>query len=236
MEDDIVPLKKFPFQCLKKPAWVLGVLAVLLLSGCAFTYTPSENDEEENPGSFLLESKLFEETETDGEGFVTTRLHTNDPKYWSFYGYTLWTVWGGEEPEDPLIERTVMMSKAKGDMKAGYGLVLCQGTDDVETMLVVMINNLGEYAVGKVINGRYGALTGWTIHESINSGLGAPNEIKLSSDGNAYVVLANGFELTRFEDADEPRLRGGRNGYVVVISPLDRFPSGEVDVYFTEKK
>ena len=232
----MVPLEKFPFQCLKKSAWGLGILAVLLFSGCAFTYTPNENDEEDKPGSFLLESDLFEETETDGGGFVTTRLHTNDPKYWSLYGYTLWMVWGEVEPEGPSTERAVKMSKAKGDMKAGYGLVLCQGMGDGETMLVVMINNLGEYAIGKVINGRYGALTGWASHNAINSGLGAPNEIQLSSNGDAYVVLANGFELTRFEDADESRLRGGRNGYVVVISPQDRFPSEEVDVYFTEKK
>jgi hypothetical protein len=173
---------------------------------------------------------------------VTTRIHTNDPKYWSLAGHTLWTVWGSEGPGDEFTERTVTVSKAKGDALAGYGLVLCQGERPVreegpgQTMLVILINNSGEYAIGKFAKGQYESLIWWTASPALRAGAGAPNELHVKKDGDAFVVEANGMEAVRFIDSGEPRHSGGRNGYVAVISPLDRFPEGEVDIYYTEKK
>jgi hypothetical protein len=183
-------------------------------------------------------SELFAEEGEDEEGNVTTRLRTNDRKYRGTNGSTLWTVWGEEEE---FSGREVRTSKASGDAAAGYGLVICHGVRESggreeETMLVVMINNRGEYAVGRVIGGSYRSIAWWTKNAAIRGWSGAPNEIKVSKEGEEFVVACNGIEVWRFADTEEPVHRGGRNGYVVVISPLDRFPEEETDVYFTEKK
>ena len=216
-----------------------GIALIFILAGCNGTYSPGEKealDEE-----ILRVSEIFLEGETSAEGEVTTRLYTNDEKYWGLNGKTLWTAWGDEGIGELFTERTVTMSKVKGHVTAGYGLVLCQGVREVEgreeeTMLIVMINNNGEYAIGKSIGGQYEEMAWWTMNAAINAGLGAPNEILVRRDGNEFELIANGFFVTRFEDPEEPKHEGGRNGYIAVISPLDRLPKDEIDIYFTEKR
>jgi hypothetical protein len=220
-----------------------AIAAILVLAGVITCKGEEPPEEEEAAGGIMEASWLFkEEGEEDGEGRITTRLNTNDRKYWGMKGTTLWTVWGEEEEFE---EREVKMSKTKGNASAGYGLVICHGVREAEgkeeeTMLVVMINNAGEYAVGKVIGGRYESVRWWTRSGAIRGWEGAPNEIRVRREGEEYVVaaLAEGeeIEVTRFVEEEEPRHTGGRNGYVVVISPQDRFPQEGVDVYFTEKK
>jgi hypothetical protein len=51
-----------------------------------------------------------------------------------------------------------------------------------------------------------------------------------------YCLFLNGSEAARFRDDEEPRHdQGGRSGYMVVISPLDNFPSSYVHVIFQEQ-
>jgi hypothetical protein len=133
------------------------------------------------------------------------------------------------------------MSKPQGAASAGYGLVLCQGTrevngQEVPTMLTVMINNEGEYTVGKVIGGRYETLVWWTATTRLNSGLGAPNELETRPGDAGIKLIINGTEETEIVDAIEPIHQGGKNGYIVVIAPMDKFPSESVDVVFIEAK
>jgi hypothetical protein len=205
------------------------------------SYAPEVESPSPEPGGMILASGLFEEGEADAEGNVTTRLRTNDPAYWSGNGYTLWTAWGDEGIGSEFAERTVTVSKLKGDTQAGYGLVICEGIREVggeakETMLVFMINNAGEYAIGKVLGGRYESQVWWTRSAAIRPGLGAPNEVTVRRNGEAFEVQANGETINEYVEGDEPKHSGGRNGYVAVISPLDRFPQNEVDIYYTERK
>ena len=221
-------------------AFIICTALIMLYASCSNSYR-AEEEVPDNGGGIHLASDEFVEGLANTEGEVTTRFYTNDPKYWGLNGTTLWTVWGLEAPTDAFVEREVMMSKAKGDVSAGYGLVICQGERQVEgaaekTMLVVMINNKGEYTIGKVIGGLYEVIEWWTANAALNAGAGVPNRIKVRKESGAYVVYAGSIEITRFVDDEEPIHNGGRNGYVVVISSLDRLPTDEVDVLFTEKK
>jgi hypothetical protein len=217
----------------------VSVLApALLLGACLGPYEPKDEIPEET-GGFALVSELFEEISESGGG-KTTRFHTNDNRYWSEYGYTLWTVWG-DDTLIPFAERTVTMSKPKGFASACYGMVICQGTRPAEgkntlTMLTVMINNAGQYALGKVIGGRYEEILELTLSPYLQAGTGAPNTLRVEYNGGIFSLFINGEFTHSFTDAIEPVHSGGRNGYIVVIAPIDKFPEGEVDVYFTETK
>ena len=217
-------------------------ISILMLSSCMGSYTPPEAEEPpETPGGLIQASDLFKEGTPDSDRNVTTHLYTNDPAYWSMNGYTFWTVWGDEGINDPYTERTVTMSKVKGNSQAGYGLVICEGVrevngEEVDTMLVFMINDEGSYAVGKVLDGKYESQVWWTRNAAIRPGLGAPNEITIRKNGEAFEVIVNGQVISEYVEGDEPRHMGGRNGYVAVISPLDKFPQNEVDIYYTEKR
>jgi hypothetical protein len=216
-----------------------GVVAALALGACVSPYEGDTPDQRGEQKGFEQTTHLFEEQgETGGER--TVRFHTNDVRYWSEYGYTVWTVWGESEAEE-FTGRTVKMSKAKGFAGACYGLVICEGKRMVEgeakvTMLTVMINNEGQYALGKVIDGRYEAVLDLTRTVHLNRGVGAPNTIWISRDGGVFSMYVNGVFERSFTDSREPVYYEGRNGYIVVIAPVDRFPEGEVDVYFTERR
>jgi hypothetical protein len=222
---------------------LIVVLMTGVLMGCMGSYTPENANGKDPDGGMELVNDLFEETGMTAEGETVTRLHTNDVRYWSERGYTLWTVWGEEEPEDGFVDRTVGLSKGKGYAGAGYGLVICQGEraagedgENALTMLTVMINNEGEYTIGKVVGGRYESLVQWTRNEALWQGAGTENEVTVRAEGDMFKVEINGDEVTSFADDKEPKHYGGRNGYIVVIAPMDRFPGEEVDVRFREKK
>ena len=195
-----------------KPLMALLCCLLSLITACKNNYTPEneEQDEDliESTGTLMLQtSELFIEGEPNIDGEVTTRLHTNDENYWGLNGCTLWTAWGDEGIDDIFTERVVKMSKVKGDMTAGYGLVICHGERNVngilvETMLMVMINNSGEYTIGKVRGGLYEVVEWWKGDKAILSGIGAPNEIKVYKDDESFVVEANGLEITRFVDME----------------------------------
>jgi hypothetical protein len=214
---------------------VMAILAALMAGGCSESSSPTETPVESD--GVEQADLLFEEINSSGEG-ITTRFHPGSGRYWSRNGYTLWTVWGDDEP---FTERTVNMTKTKGYGGAGYGLVFCQGIrgqgeSAAPTMLTVMINTNGQYALGKVIGGRYEDVQWWTNTSLLREGPGAPNTVTVRYTGEEFILLLNGQIARTFKDETEPRHSAGRNGYIAVIAPADKFPEGEVDVYFTEKK
>jgi hypothetical protein len=106
-------------------------------------------------------------------------------------------------------------------------------------MLTVMLNNNRQYAVGKVVAGKYESLQWWTVSSFINAGSGPVNTINVSYDTvlERFTLKINGGSALIFTDDEEPKHSGGDNGYIAVISPLDRFDQGEaVDVYFQRVK
>lgn len=230
---EIKPNRKIFFRCLL----IVGIALSVISCGGAGA-GGGDDDPVEIPGNFELVSDLFDET-IDGL-MTTTSLTMNDEKYWSINGYTLWTVWGTEVPSDTFTERTATMHKSDGNKDAGYGLVLCQGQRGTygNTMLTLMINVEGYYTIGKVVDAKYEPLFDWEKCEYINQGFGVDNTIRVVYDSGSrlFSLYINGFFIQTFKDEDAPVHSGGKNGYLVVISPQDTFPAEYVDVEFKETK
>ena len=122
-----------------------------------------------------------------------------------------------------------------------YGIVICQGKREVggeekTTMLMVMINTEGQYTIGKVIGSSYQVFSWWKTDEHIRKGFGIENTIAVGYESGVYTLEINGAEMETFKDEEEPIHTGGKNGYVVVIAPEDRFPAYTVDVVFRERR
>ncbi len=207
-------------------------VAALLLAGCPIT--PRAGDEADLPeGGIEEHSELFVD---DAGSPPTTVFQTNDPRFWGPYGCTLWTVRGS--PQTPFASREVTAAKVSGDGSAGFGLVFCayESADPLvgETMLVVMINTQRELIVGEVAAGQFRELVPWTFCAALKAGYSQENTIGLAAASGEIVVTLNGSEAVRVRDEDPPLHEGGADGYLVVISPLDRFPEIPVHVVFRE--
>ena len=220
---------------------VIGLLIVCIiaiLASCLSPYTEELKNETGLPsGSTSIEFSYFEKIST---GY---KLYTTDPKYRTPSGYTLWAY--NSDPSGSFTEREVSLSKPTGDSIAGYGVIICSEQHMIEgrmenVFLTVMINNLGQYAVGKVIGAFYIPLEKWRSPGTLKSGSGLTNTIKIEKDtaiNNRYNLYFNDNHNSAsdfFIDSIEPFCNGvGRNGYIVVISPNDLNGSA-VEVYFHE--
>jgi hypothetical protein len=209
--------------------------ALVLLAGCPVTPVPEPDAKTDDGSSGVAQvDTLFVETATDSGQFVFT---TNDTAYWGEYGYTLWTLKGAAVT--PFASRKVELSKMSGNASAGYGVVFCSyDTGSGETMLVVMINTQKEYIVGEVTGASFTEIIPWTESASLVAGYNVKNTVSLSYDaakGDFSLSLTDGAAVTFRDDVEPYHDSGGRNGYMVVISPLDDFPDTPVHVIFTEK-
>ena len=206
--------------------------------GCKDNYTPVPQSSPENQPQFILSNDLYVSEEIDG-GLTKTTFTTNDTKYLSYEGMTMWTVWG--EDVINFSSRTVKMAKSEGYSGGGYGIVFCHDEYEVEgnnkhAMLIVMINNDGQYIIGKAVGGVFTDFGWWKSTPHLKKGLGISNELKVIYEEDKYCLIINGEEVERFRDDEEPCLRNGKNGYIVVITPFDNFPASRVNVYFFEER
>jgi hypothetical protein len=219
---------------------LLLIAVLILLSGCSRDSGIDIPPEAESVPEFILSSELFV-SEPAADGYTRTVFRTNDVSYWTHEGSTLWTVFGGEEVE--FISRTVTVSKSSGFSGGGYGIVFCQGEHEVEgilkpAMLVVMVNNNGQYIIGKALGGVFSDFGWWQPSAFLNRGAGASNELSVIYDEilGKYRLLINGSNVDDFIDDDIPVLRGGKNGYIAVITPFDNFPVHSVNINYLERK
>jgi len=214
------------------------IFAVLFIFSCLTPYEPQEKAGlPEEGGAISLAEELFTEGLPDEEGRKVTVFLVNDNAYWSEYGYTLWTVENGAG-EELFTTREVCLSKITGDKIAGYGIVICHKmrVGYGETMLTIMINTEQNYAIGKVIGGNYKSIKSWTYSRYLEKGYGRPNELNITYDkeNKEYTLTINDNEIEKFKDETEPVCEGGRSGYIVVISPQDKFPQTPVEIIFLE--
>jgi len=217
-----------------------AMAAALILASCPTGYMPERTEYPETPPPYFHAEELFA-SEDYGDGMTRTVFKTNDVKYWTLEGLTMWTVWGEGEAE--FGRRTVRIAKVRGYSGGGYGMVFCHGEYNIggkktPAMLMVMINSDGYYIIGKVQGGIFKDFGWWKTTPYINKSAGYLNEITVSyeKENGEYILEINGIEIERFRDDNEPALRGGRNGYVVVITPFDKFPDSGIDVYFLEER
>jgi hypothetical protein len=194
------------------------------------TYTPPEDD-----GTDPVEiiNDLFVPGDEEGEII----FETNNPQYWSEYGFTLWYLLEGED--QPFSTREAVVSKISGNATAGYGLVYCFRDDNEygETFLMVMINTVKEYIVAEVTGTGFNEIIPWTESEALRAGYNQNNELRLeynNATGDFSLYINTQFE-TIFMDDEAPVHDSGRQGYIVVMSPLDDFPEIPVKIRFVEQ-
>jgi len=218
---------------------IIPALLVIILTACPNNIPPKQEQHENTPQVVWNDTLFVPVISEDGK--ERTVFRTNSEKYWSPEGMTIWMVRG--EPLEPFTGRIVTMGKSSGFSGGGYGIVFCQkecivNGKTVPVMLVVMVNNEGQYIIGKATGGVFNDYGWWKQTPYLNRGAGAENEIKITyEEGNGdYRLDINGYFIEYFRDGGEPELKGGKNGYIVVITPYDKFTSSGIDVYFLEEQ
>ncbi|MCL2791681.1 MAG: hypothetical protein FWD87_01190 [Spirochaetaceae bacterium] len=221
---------------------IIFILPLVLLLCLIFSCLPPYESQidiglPDDGGAISLVKDLFKVVGSDDKGRKITTFLLNDNTYWSEYGYTLWTVEPGPG-EAVFSTREVGLIKASGNNLAGYGFLICQGirADYGPTMLTVMINTEQNYAIGKVIRGNYQRIKAWTHSSYLLNGYGRLNELKVTYDRDLkeYTLIINNFVAEKFKDETPPVHEGGASGYIVVVSPQDRFPESPVEIMFLE--
>ncbi len=200
-------------------------LCVFVLSGCPASSPVS-------PGPGLPDGTVIEQNSTlfaEDSAAGVVSFTTNDTRYNGQYGYTLWT----EEAADftPFTHLNVTLSKMSGNDAAGYGVLFCSRDD---SMLIVLINTRKEYLIGELTGNAFTPIGGWQESADLVPGYNVTNilDITLDPETGTFVLAFNSGDPVTFRDDEEPYHTGGRNGYMVVVSPIDDFPDIPVSVTF----
>ncbi len=205
----------------------LLVTIFLFLTGCP--KTPEIYVVKEPLDSSVIEenSEIFIEDPATG----IIGFETNDTKYSGGYGYTLWTEDDGIQ--DPFIHLNVTLKKISGNDVAGYGIIFGSYED---TMLIVLINTKKEFVIGELEGNLFTELQAWTEAANLKPGYNQSNIIDINYDPSSedFSLTFNGDEtaVVIFRDDEEPFHTTGKDGYIVVISPLDNFPGIPVSITF----
>ena len=187
-------------------------------------------DENQDTTVFQEDSSLFQKE----EGSSVFDFETNESKYLTEYGYTLWTSEFKNESEtfEPV---SVKVCKISGNKDAGYGIVFCsQEIDKKPYLLTVLITAGGFYSVGKVVDGVFNYILTSKSSSSIKSGYGVYNSIAVSYDAESkdFLLKFNGIQTDRFSVTDNLVFKESSAGFVTVISDREKFPESPVKVTF----
>ncbi|MEA1911655.1 MAG: hypothetical protein U9N32_08280 [Spirochaetota bacterium] len=195
------------------------------LTGCPNTPDPSVVEAS-------LESSVIEENSElfiEDPNTAVVSFETNDTKYTGQYGYTLWTE--GDAVQDPFTHLNVTLKKISGNDVAGYGIIFGSHNN---TMLIVLINTNREFIIGELTGNLFTKLQEWIEVSSLKPGYNQSNIIDISHNSvtGDFTLSFNGGDAVTFRDDEEPFHTTGKDGYMVVISPLDVFPGIPVSITF----
>lgn len=214
---------------------LMGLVLLIIMTSCELApFEEGQNPVNPEQTNVQEESTMFEEYEQN-KMFI---FETNDTKYLTPNGYTLWTV-----PQINTSENfntiSVKVTKESGRTEAGFGLVFCeQNIDEKPFMLAVMINTNGLYSIGKIYDGVFSHINnGWLKSNHIYSGLGVPNDISITfnNTNKNFTLSINNYEITSFTVNEKITFKNSRSGYVVVIANNESFPSKPVRVTYEDK-
>ena len=211
--------------------YIILLTSVVLFWSCglkAFEHIP-EDEIPESP-AIQEESSLF----VQDEGADCYVFETNETKYISETGYTLWTSNYVNESVG-FQEFSARVCKLSGNKEAGYGIVFCaQKIEGKPFLLTVLINTSGSYSVGKVTDGVFSYILTSKTAYSLNSGYGVYNTISVSHDNEKreFVLKFNDVQTDRFSISEDLVFKDSRAGFVTVISDSDDFPENPVKVTF----
>ena len=174
----------------RKIYFIFFLTAAVLSVSCKLTSKPDDEAGEEDTTN-EENSSLFE-PQDDGS-YV---FETNDAKYTSENGYTLWTITQKISGTESFSDFTTALVKSHGNTGYGFGVIFNDNTDKNgnRSMISVMIRTTGDYAIGKIENGLYTDIQYWTQNTYIKTGLGAKNSITITKNtaSDEYAVTFNG--------------------------------------------
>ena len=186
------------------------------------------------------ETKITEESTLftfDNESNVYV-FETNDKKYLTQNGYTLWTM-VDTNSGNSFNKLNVEVIKESGRSEAGFGIIFCrQEINEKDFMLTVLINSEGLYTIGKVAEGVFSHINdGWKSSSYINKGLGIKNKLEVSYDEGShnFNLSINGYFITAFTVSEEISFTNAGSGFAAVISANENFPETTVKVTFEKK-
>jgi hypothetical protein len=226
-----------------KKVWWFFVVFPVFLTGCNVSnlfQTPSTTISDDPTGEVSEEADFFSQ---NSDGSYTFSLKGDGDEVTQYFGsrcgYSLWKKIGDTDVS-AAIDTSVRVTKTSGVASAGYGLFFSLVENDdanAETMLLVMVNNSGQYYICAVDGSTATNYTdGWVDSGKLTKGTGVTNKIRVSYDtGNAeYVLYLNGTEETRFtdkRDIDWTDINSTGYGYLAVISPDDSSTTGVTVTY-----
>ena len=149
--------------------------------------------------------------------------------------YTFWRYLDGDWDGDQGM--SMELSKESGNFLGGYGFFFAGGHVEGygDCKLVVLIQKDGNYAVGKVVAGKYESLQGWVSSIYLRTGYGVRNTVEVKKAGDEYVIRINEIEAGRIVDAHEPICEGNRKGLVGVVTWMEVFPEAPVTTWYMER-
>lgn len=212
-------------------SFFIATIFVITLSCKLKPFPEDEGNDGDDIGEKIEDgTDLFSDEENTGI-YV---FETNEEKYLSEYGYTLWTLKGTNTADffEPLEAK---IYKSSGNLGAGFGLIFCeQKVDEKDFMIAVLINTKGQYIAGKVTDGQFESLFNWKSSSYIKRGYGAINNVKISyeNEDDSFLLTINGYEITRIKVSEPIAFKESKSGYVVVIDRGEQFPEVPVRVVF----
>ncbi|WP_407434584.1 hypothetical protein [Treponema sp.] len=217
--------------------FIVFLIMISLFSGCDLPVKTSYNHGNNSSVSKAeKKNELFKKQANDSLTYI---FETNNEDYLKESGYTLWSENYTNTSEN--FERIICKQKKEsGDSKAGYGIVFCCLTKspDENYLLTVMINNEGEYNVGKVVNGFFLSISnGWKECMYLKRSLENKIEVNYITAGehvNKFELKLNDVIVMYFSDSenDKPVFKNTKSGFVACIGPSEDFEYGKVNVVF----
>ena len=210
---------------MKKVCFSAAVLLPLFLGACFVDWTQPEWKGDLGGGTPQVSTTLFSNSDIAGEKvFSTNDINISRP-----FGKSYWLPQGSEVTT--FREYKIEAVKVGGDSSAGFGMIFCHGTE--ESMLTAMIRTDGFFQVAEVAGGTYKPMADWNSHSAIRTGFGQRNTLRVTRDDlGQFAFYVNDQKIYEFTDDEEPVHSGGRQGYLVVVSPREDFPKVPVDVRF----
>ncbi len=191
--------------------------------------TEVEENENINEDEGEFSDKLFIK---EGEKIT---LYTNNLKYWSVRGYTLWKFFNKEIVDN--LAPKIKVRKLQGEAGAGYGLICFRNKQNNEDrFLCILVYMDGKYSVGYAVNGKYETIVWKRECEKLQKGIGVTNTIRVKKNGKAIEIYFSDEEGVPsdyiIENPDKYKLGEGEAGVIGIISPKDNFPDTFVHIEY----
>lgn len=216
-----------------------------LVFSCFQVYDPvAEGQEITAPfseGSEIEENSEYNEDESEYKDKIFTEedgkiiLHTNNKKYWSVRGYTLWKFFPANKEV-----KEIKVKKLEGDNNGGYGFICYRNKGEKDRFLCILIYTDGRYSVGNVVDGKYTGIVYKQESTNLLKGSGATNVIRTEQVGKSIKIFFteknSGTDADYvIENSEEYKPGNDGSGMIAVISPKDNFPKTYVSIEYNKK-